>query len=229
MKILIVSATQKEILPLLDRLTVIMDKSFLSNLILDNIHLDILITGVGLPNTIMSLTQTLSKNNDYHLCLNLGICGAFERQLGLGTVVSVKNDRFGDLGVEQADGTFMDIFDVGLADNHHAYNEDGTVKFPKGLDLEHSLPLVNSVTVNKVTGSEKSIAAIYKKYQPDIETMEGAGVFLVCNEYAVPSIQIRAVSNYVEPRNKANWDIPKAISNLSQEVWQLLMELNLKN
>ena len=45
--------------------------------------------------------------------------------------------------------------------------------------------------------------------------MEGASVAFVANNKSVPVIQIRAISNYVEPRNKANWDISLAIKNLN--------------
>jgi futalosine hydrolase len=46
--------------------------------------------------------------------------------------------------------------------------------------------------------------------------MEGAAVYFVCNEMNIPVIQIRAISNYIEPRNKSNWDIKKAIKSLEE-------------
>jgi len=55
--------------------------------------------------------------------------------------------------------------------------------------------------------------------------MEGATVFKVCNEFAVPCIQIRAISNNVEKRSKANWNMPLAIHNLNHQVAKIIMEL----
>jgi futalosine hydrolase len=45
--------------------------------------------------------------------------------------------------------------------------------------------------------------------------MEGASVFKVCEEFDVPCIQIRSISNKVEKRNKKNWDLELAIKNLN--------------
>jgi len=229
LKILLVSATHKEILPLVNKFKIDNQTSFFQCLNLGIEDVDILITGVGVPNTILKLTKHLSENSSYNICINLGICGAFDRKVPLGSVFWVTRDRFGDLGVEDADGTFRDVFDIQIAEENFSYHTDGTVKNNSLIHSEIQYPQANSVTVNKVTGSDKSIHQIYDKYHPDIETMEGAGVFLVCNEFNVPCIQLRAVSNYVEPRNKSNWDIPIAISNVNQAAIDLLQRINRAN
>jgi futalosine hydrolase len=82
------------------------------------------------------------------------------------------------------------------------------------------------LTVNKVHGYDASIDLMQKKYNCDLETMEGAAFFYVCLMENVSFLQIRSVSNYVEPRNKENWDIPLAINNLNdvlKEVIQVMM------
>jgi futalosine hydrolase len=45
--------------------------------------------------------------------------------------------------------------------------------------------------------------------------MEGAAFHFVCLREEIPFMQIRVVSNYVEPRNKNSWNIPLAIANLN--------------
>jgi futalosine hydrolase len=55
--------------------------------------------------------------------------------------------------------------------------------------------------------------------------MEGAAVFKVCNEFFIPCIQIRAISNKVEKRNKENWNMPLAIRNLNNQVAKIIMKL----
>jgi futalosine hydrolase len=52
--------------------------------------------------------------------------------------------------------------------------------------------------------------------------MEGAAVAYVCERFDVPWVQIRAISNMVEPRNRSAWDIPLAIKNLHFEVLNYL-------
>jgi futalosine hydrolase len=51
---------------------------------------------------------------------------------------------------------------------------------------------------------------------PQIESMEGAAFFYACRQLNVPCLQIRAVSNYVEKRNRDNWHIGLAIKNLNK-------------
>ena len=77
------------------------------------------------------------------------------------------------------------------------------------------LKKVRGATVNKVLGDENSISKFKNNFNVDIESMEGAAFMLACEEENVNYIQIRSISNYVERRNKENWDIPLALSNLT--------------
>ena len=43
--------------------------------------------------------------------------------------------------------------------------------------------------------------------------------------YIATQNKIRSISNYVEKRNKLNWDIPKAIANLNIELNKFLNNL----
>ena len=52
--------------------------------------------------------------------------------------------------------------------------------------------------------------------------MEGAACFMVCEKFEIPCIQIRAISNKVEKRNKENWNLDLAISNLNTEVEKII-------
>ena len=65
-----------------------------------------------------------------------------------------------------------------------------------------------------------------KKYSirlnPKIESMEGAAFFYACRKAGVPFIQIRAVSNYVEKRNRDAWQIGLAVKNLNTFALELL-------
>ncbi len=52
--------------------------------------------------------------------------------------------------------------------------------------------------------------------------MEGAAFFYACREAQVHYVQIRAVSNYVEKRNRDAWQIGLAIKNLNTFAAELL-------
>ncbi len=54
------------------------------------------------------------------------------------------------------------------------------------------------------------------------KTMEGAAFFYVCLKENMNFFQIRTISNYVEERNEARWNIPLAIKNLTQQVLEII-------
>ena len=55
--------------------------------------------------------------------------------------------------------------------------------------------------------------------------MEGADFAYVCMMMNVPHFQIRAISNYVEKRNRNAWKIEEALINLESVVLKLVEEL----
>ena len=86
-----------------------------------------------------------------------------------------------------------------------------------------SLPKANGITVQTVHGNEQSIALLRQRNpSASIESMEGAAVFYAGQLEGIPVIEIRSVSNPVEPRNRAGWDIQGAIHSLNQFLLQLL-------
>ena len=170
----------------------------------------VLITGVGMVNTSILLTKELMQNK-YDLVLNMGVAGCFSDEIKIGNVVEVVEDYFSELGFENGVG-FERFSDFELATK---YSVEGKTDLQK----------VKGITVNTVHGDEASIAEIVSRLNPDIESMEGAAVLKVCKEFAIPCVQIRAISNKVEKRNKANWNMPLAIKNLNATVAQIITEL----
>jgi futalosine hydrolase len=77
------------------------------------------------------------------------------------------------------------------------------------------LKSVKGITVNTVHGNEAAIEKVRQLYKPDVESMEGAAFFAACKGTAKNYVQIRAVSNYVEKRDKSKWQMPLAIKNLN--------------
>nr|MBA3901986.1 futalosine hydrolase [Bacteroidota bacterium] len=78
------------------------------------------------------------------------------------------------------------------------------------------LSKVKGISVNQVHGEEKAIEKVVQRLNPDTESMEGAAFFYACFSEGLPCVQIRAISNYVEKRNRENWDIPLAVKNLNE-------------
>lgn len=222
MNILIVSATEFEILPLLDYLQKHFKSKDSIRFFNNKIDIRILVTGVGSLHTSFHLATFLSKiPTDF--VINLGIAGAFDQKLKIGDVLQITSDRMADIGVENATGGFTDIFEMELCQaNEYPYQEGQLC-----IDTDASfLPKAAAITVNKVHGSKQSIKKIREKYKADIESMEGAAVFYCCKMNKINCLQIRAISNYVEPRNKDNWNIPLAIENLNKTAIDIINTLN---
>jgi futalosine hydrolase len=66
---------------------------------------------------------------------------------------------------------------------------------------------------------------LLEKFNPDIETMEGATFFYICSLENIPFLALRAISNKVERRNKINWKIALALNNLSEKLKEVLLTL----
>lgn len=193
MDILIIAATESEILPFIQ-----LPKQARTGI-------DILVTGVGMVATAFSVGQELATKR-YDLLLNVGIAGSFRRDITLGEIVYVHQDTFAELGVENGE-QFIDSKTMGLT--RHTFQ--GTPNHP----ATNGLRQCKGITVNKVHGSERTIAEVVCRLAPDIESMEGAAVYYAAHEARVPAVQVRAVSNYVERRNRANWQVDLAIENLN--------------
>jgi futalosine hydrolase len=220
MRILIVAATQGEVQPLMDAFG--MQKSDEADNLFVPRHISvancsILITGAGMVPTAFALGRHL-PHNVYNLVINLGIAGAFDRSFPLGEVYEITKDTFAELGAED-DTRFISIEQLGL----------GAGIFSPTSSLSHFTAInplkATAITVNTVHGNEGSIATIVSRFNPQIESMEGAAFFYACRELKVPCIQIRAVSNYVEKRNRDNWQIGLAVKNLNTFALDLIKEL----
>ena len=171
---------------------------------------DILITGVGMMNTTLNLVNKLSDTN-YDLVINMGIAGSFNSEIKIGDVVEVVEDIFSEIGFE--DGDIFSEF------------TNFEIKNTFVIEGRTNLKKVKGITVNTVHGNQNSIDEIVSRLNPDIESMEGASVFMVCNNFNVTCIQIRSISNKVEKRNTENWNLTLAIENLNSTVKQIISEL----
>ena len=220
MKILLTAATPAEIEPIRQYLSAACEQIAENRFSKNNTYIRTLVTGVGAAQTAFHLGRELSQET-YQLALNAGIAGSFQPSMPPGTVVQVISERFADLGVEEKDGSFTDLVDAGLMLPNQSPFVEGILLNQAGAAYDF-LPRCSGITVNKVHGSEATISAIRRKYRADVESMEGAAFFLACLLSGVPFLEIRAVSNFVEPRNRENWKIPLAVENLNKVLCELL-------
>ncbi len=201
MKILIVAATEIEISGL---------KGF-SNI-------DFLTTGIGSSYTLYKLSKKLIDNK-YDIIINVGIAGSYTPKHKIGDVVQVKTETFGDLGFEDKN-SFIPISKSKFGASQAINFTNNSIYF-----LDSHIPFVNSVTVNTSSGQSQTIKERIRIFKADIENMEGAAVFMICNDLQIPFVEIRAISNFIEERNTKNWDIPLALQNLHKETIQFINQL----
>jgi futalosine hydrolase len=136
-------------------------------------------------------------------------------------------DCFADSGIEDGEN-FITLFEAGLALPDEFPFRNGLITADSGYCsvIKNILKPVNAITVNTATGSQTTINKLIKKFNPDIETMEGATFFYLCAREKVPFLALRAVSNRVEPRNVNNWNIPLALENLSEKLKEVFLTLD---
>ena len=218
MKILIVSATKFEIAPLLEKMDSIQPAD--GGLLLGKykkLEINFLITGVGMVATAYHTGKVLDET--YDAAFNVGICGSFNRNLELGTVVNIYEDTFSELGAEDGE-KLLTLEDLKLSGISKIVNQSGALH-----SIIEAIPKVTGITVNTSHGNEESIKKVYDKFHPYVESMEGAAFMFACENENIPYVQIRAVSNYVEKRNRDAWNIPLATENLNKQVLEILDSL----
>jgi futalosine hydrolase len=202
---LVIAATQMEIQPLMSA----------------DFEADFLITGVGSPATVYNLLKKIASKK-YDFILQVGVAGSFDKFFNLGDVVFVKSDCFADLGAIE-NKKFHSIFDL----NFNGLNE---FPFKKGMlenefKMQLSLKEAKGITVNCLTDEMEQIGILQKKYQADIESMEGAALHFVCLQEGIPFLQIRGVSNFVGERDKSKWQLKSAIESSNNAALQILKSM----
>ena len=217
MNVLIVAATPAEVQAVIQLLK---KQDFRIN----QKEVSILITGVGGIATTYQLTKSLAVKTPSYV-IQAGIAGSFHAELPIGSLVCVREEMIGDMGAEE-NKEFKDLFDLGLMNNNDLPFSEKILKNPF-IDgqTKHALPLVRSIGINEITTREERIKLLKDKYNPQIESMEGAAFHYVCLKEKMPFLQIRAISNYVGERNKDKWDVRKAVENLNHKLIEILHEI----
>lgn len=204
MNILLCAATQME----------------LTQVMSDHHQIDYLVTGAGSPSTCYHLTRQFS-NRLPALAIQIGIAGTYDENLPLGSVIQVRSDLFSDLGAQDAMGNFIPLSQLVTQDSPFGLDR---LLPSRRLVVDH-LVEVDGITVNTVRGHLSDILKVKQSGFEGIETMEGAAFFATCMAFDIPCIQLRAISNRVEPRNREAWQIPLALNNIHQAVKQFIKQL----
>jgi futalosine hydrolase len=217
MNCLLIAATVKEIEPFLNHYRNSDNKP----------GIDILITGIGLTAATYALTRQINLKRP-GLIIQAGIAGSYDKNISLGSVVVIKQDALADQSVIE-NKQLKTMFDLGLIKfNQLPFNKGWLVNSNKELVRKTKLKVVNAVSVNHVTTTLQMISFYREKFEPIIESMEGAALHYVCLVEKIPFLQIRSISNYIGERNKSKWNMKDAIINLNKEIIRLTTNFKLQ-
>lgn len=207
MSILITASTIAEIQPFLD------------------LHpdADYLITGVGAAPAVYHLMNRIYKNK-YHFILQAGLAGTYNEDLALGDSVFVLQDCFADIAVFEKN-KIISVFDMGLGNSDEMPFKNGWLFNENKISVATKIKTVKGITVNLLNDHVTYIEAIKLKYNPDVESMEGAALHYVCLQENIPFLQIRGISNKVGERDKSKWNFKEAIQSSNQLLSEIYISL----
>ncbi|MEU8524522.1 MULTISPECIES: futalosine hydrolase [Streptomyces] len=195
---------------------------------------DVLVAGVG-PAAAAAATSTAlaraalghgptagPRTAPYDLVVSAGIAGGFQPDAPLGAIVVSDAIVAADLGAETPDG-YLPVEELGFGHSVHRVPDALTGRIAGALADGVQRHVVGPVlTVSTVTGTAERAAELARRHpRAAAEAMEGFGVAEAAAAYGVPVVEIRAVSNPVGPRDRANWRIGQAMDSL-RYAFQLL-------
>lgn len=219
----IVSATEKEIDPLLNYLKIHAEHHSFQTYKLHGLLIDILYSGIGILHTSYSLMDYLSHRHPDGW-IQAGIGGAFDHSLAIGDVYQLKSEIISGFGAEGKDGIIMDPFTLG-------WNNPDSFPFTGGLlacpyETSAELYIASGMTTFYALGSTDHIEQLKSQPHGQIENLEGAAFFYISLLKKIPFLSIRSISNLVEARDTTKWNTELAITNLNDVLIDLIQAAN---
>ena len=192
-----------------------------------------LVAGVGPVETALHLTRFLVQNrSEIDWVLNIGVAGAYVsfsaldgQRAGLLDLCLAETEVLGDSGlcyetrieplaapVAPRTGFVLDPVLRGRAREVFQAHQLGCLSGP-------------FVTVNCASATLKRGTMLARQYHGLCENMEGAAVARVCEEFELPLLELRCISNLVEDRDLESWRLTEACALCGQGATLLCREL----
>ncbi len=218
--ILVVAATEIEMEPFLSLVGDEMD--YLST-----------IAGVGPVETAVRLTsfiQQSGKKNEIEAVVNFGVAGAYqshqqEEKISLLDLCLAEREILGDFGIcfEDYIGALSGDLKV-----RNTFQLDSEL-FAKGKRIlsenNHAFHSGDFITVNAISGTGKRGQSLFQQFGGLCENMEGAAIARVCEEFSLPLLEVRCISNMVEDRDVSRWKLREACEKAAYTASLLVKQL----
>jgi len=172
-------------------------------------------SGVGTASIQFQCSKSFILNKP-DLAILVGIAGSFNEKLTTNSLVNVQQECFADIGIFLND-TFIGQHKLNYLKPNMDIDNNGFI-IPKYTINESfiNIPKVTGASINLVYREEKYLNALQSFWNCDIQNMEGAAFFSICNIYNIPCVEIRGISNLVSDFNKEKWDIENTLHRLGQ-------------
>ncbi|BCS52331.1 futalosine hydrolase [Geobacter sp. SVR] len=191
----------------------------------------ICVAGVGKINAAAACAAMIERRQP-QLVINVGCAGAYTGSgLGIGALAVAASEFLGDEGVITSAG-WLDLLGMKLPSlvqgERRYYNEiplsSQAVERARQLADRCGISLAcgGFVTVSTCSGSEAQAEVLAGRFGALCENMEGAAIALTCLRYGIDCLEIRGISNLVEERNMAAWDIARAVEEAQRFVLKYL-------
>ncbi|MFE9536872.1 futalosine hydrolase [Streptomyces sp. NPDC006691] len=175
--------------------------------------------GVGPAAAAAGTAVALGRAQDpgYDLVISTGIGGGFPGVAPLGSLVVASGLIAADLGAGSPEG-FLPVTELGFGRDRLAA--------PRGLcqDVARAIGALAGpvLTVTTATGTAERAAEHLARHPSAVaEAMEGFGVAEAADQYGLPALEIRAISNSVGPRDRSAWRIGGALAALTDAFGKL--------
>lgn len=192
-------------------------------------------TGPGIINTAAALVSLVEEKKP-DMIIQTGCAGLFPQSgLTIGDIAVASGETDIHIGVEPVDGKqsipvsplpFCTIPEMGITSSYptdKALSVKACDRISAGMTVTATIgPFI---TVSTITATQQRAEALYKAYQPVMESMEGAATAHIAALYGIPFIEIRSASNHIGERDKTKWNLPLAFKNGSRAVLEFLYDL----
>lgn len=177
---------------------------------------EVTLAGVGPAQAAARTARVLAlASTPFDLAISAGIGGGFGGAAAVGSIVVADSIVAADLGAETPDG-FLTVEELGFGSACMEVDPELAQRLARRIASGGLQAAVGAVlTVSTATGSVRTAAERAARVAgAAAEGMEGYGVAAAAQEWGLPALELRAISNPVGPRDRSAWRIKEALEAL---------------
>lgn len=151
----------------------------------------------------------------YDLVVSAGIGGGFAGQAEIGSLVVASDIVAADLGAQTPEG-FSSLDELGFGSARIPVDADLANRVAEAMRASGLTAQCGPVlTLSTVTGTAATASELAVRVPgAAAEAMEGFGVAAAAQDFGIPVLEIRSISNKVGPRDRSAWRIGEALAAL---------------